>query len=100
MLLHLSNRKGAYMAGGNVSFNDFVEKAYAGIPERTSTVEDKERAIAAKKKILQHPDCPKESRTALLREIATIESEIAGIKSEQRNASMNSSIFPKRNDLG
>lgn len=88
------------MAGGNVSFNDFVEKAYAGIPERTSTVEDKERAIAAKKKILQHPDCPNESRTALLREIATIEGEIADIKSEQRNVSMNSSIFPKRNDLG
>ena len=79
---------------------EFVEKAYQGIPDRTSTVEEKQRAIAAKKKILQHPDCPKETKTALLREIATIEGEIAGIKNDERTASMNSSIFPKRNNLG
>ena len=81
-------------------FNQFVENAYRGIPERTSTVEEKERAIAAKKKILQHPDCSKKTKTALLHEIATIEGEIAGIKNDEKTASMNSSIFPKRNDLG
>ena len=101
MLLHLPNKKGAYMTGVSMNkFEQFVENAYRGIPEQTSTVEEKEKAIAAKKKILQHPNCPKETKTALLREIATIEGEIAGIKNEQRNASMNSSIFPKRNDLG
>ena len=101
MLLHLPNKKGAYMAGVSMNkFEQFVENAYRGIPEQTSTVEEKEKAIAAKKKILQHPNCPKETKTALLREIATIEGEIAGIKNEQRNASMNSSMFPKRNDLG
>ena len=101
MLLHLPNKKGAYMAGVSMNkFEQFVENAYRGIPEQTSTVEEKEKAIVAKKKILQHPNCPKETKTALLREIATIEGEIAGIKNEQRNASMNSSIFPKRNDLG
>ena len=101
MLLHLPNKKGAYMAGVSMNkFEQFVENAYRGIPEQTSTVEEKEKAIAAKKKILQHPNCPKETKTALLREITTIEGEIAGIKNEQRNASMNSSIFPKRNDLG
>ena len=89
------------MAGVSMNkFDQFVENAYKGIPERTSTVEEKERAIVAKKKILQHSDCPKETKTALLREIATIEGEIAGIKNEQRNASMNSSIFFLRNDLG
>ena len=99
MLLHLPNKKGAYMAGVSMNkFEQFVENAYRGIPEQTSTVEEKEKAIAAKKKILQYPNCPKETKTALLREIATIEGEIAGIKNEQRNASMNSSIFPKRND--
>ena len=101
MLLHLPNKKGAYMAGVSMNkFEQFVENAYRGIPERTSTVEEKEKAIAAKKKILQHPNCPKETKIALLREIATIEGEIAGIKNEQRDASMNSSIFPKMNDLG
>ena len=101
MLLHLPNKKGAYMAGVSMNkFEQFVENAYRGIPEQTSTVEEKEKAIAAKKKILQHPNCPKETKTALLREIATIEGEIAGINNEQRNASMNSSIFPKRNDFG
>ena len=89
------------MAGVSMNkFDQFVENAYRGIPERTSTVEEKERAIAAKKKILQHPDCPKETKTALLREIATIEGEIAGIKNDERTASKNSSIFPKRNNLG
>ena len=89
------------MAGVSMNkFDQFVENAYRGIPERTSTVEEKERAIAAKKKILQHPDCPKETKTALLREIATIEGEIAGIKNDERTASMNNSIFPKRNNLG
>ena len=89
------------MAGVSMNkFDQFVENAYRGIPERTSTVEEKERAITAKKKILQHPDCPKETKTALLREIATIEGEIAGIKNDERTASMNSSIFPKRNNLG
>ena len=101
MLLHLPNKKGAYMAGVSMNkFEQFVENAYRGIPEQTSTVEEKEKAIAAKKKILQHPNCPKETKIALLREIATIEGEIAEIKNEQRDASMNSSIFPKRNDLG
>ena len=101
MLLHLPNKKGAYMAGVSMNkFEQFVENAYRGIPERASTVEEKEKAIAAKKKILQHPNCPKETKIALLREIATIEGEIAGIKNEQRDASMNSSIFPKMNDLG
>lgn len=89
------------MAGVSMNkFDQFVENAYKGIPERTTTVEEKERAIAAKKKILQHPDCPKETKTALLREIATIEGEIAGIKNDERTASMNSSIFPKRKNLG
>lgn len=101
MLLHLPNKKGAYMTGVSMNkFEQFVENAYRGIPDQTSTVKDKERAIAAKKKILQHPDCPKETKTALLREIATIEGEITGIKEQERNEAMNSSVFPKRNDLG
>ena len=39
------------MAGVSMNkFDQFVENAYRGIPERTSTVEEKERAIAAKKR--------------------------------------------------
>lgn len=41
------------MAGDSVSFEKFVERAYRGIPERTLTIEEKERAIRAKKKILK-----------------------------------------------
>lgn len=88
------------MTGSNVSFSKFVENAYRGIPEQTSTLEDKERAIAAKKKILNHPNCPNETKAQLRKEISIIEGEIAGIKSEQRSQSMNSSIFGIRNDLG
>lgn len=88
------------MAGNNVSFNEFVEKTYAGIPERTSTIEQKEKAIKAKKKILQHPDCPREKRAEILKEIKTIEGEIAGIKEAEHNQAMNSSVFPPRDNLG
>ena len=89
------------MAGVSMNkFDQFVENAYRGIPEQTSTVRDKERAIAAKKKILQHPDCPAKSKVALKKEIEIIEGEIAGIKEQERNEAMNSSVFPMRNDLG
>lgn len=87
------------MAGEKISFNEFVENTYKGIPERTSTVRDKERAIEAKKKILNHPDCPNSTKTEIRKEIAIIEGEITAMKDESRNQSMNSSIFSNRNDL-
>ncbi len=80
-----------------VTFNEFVKNAYRGIPERTTTIEEKERAIEAKKMILNHPDCPQDSKIGLRREIATIEEEIASIREIERTKSMNSSIFPQRN---
>ena len=47
MLLHLPNKKGAYMAGVSMNkFEQFVENAYRGIPEQTSTVEEKEKYIS------------------------------------------------------
>ncbi len=53
------------MAGVSINkFDQFVKNAYRGIPEQTSTVEEKEKAIAAKKKILQHPVCPAKSKVA------------------------------------
>lgn len=88
------------MSTGNVDFQKFVDKQYAGIPDRTETIEDKERAIKAKKAILKHPDCPQSSKAEIKREIAAIEGEIAAMKGEARNNSMNSSIFGTRNDLG
>lgn len=83
------------MAGENVNFEKFVQRVYAGIPERTSTVEQKERAIEAKKRILNHPDCPRESRNQILKEIEIIKDEIEGMKSDAHNEKMNSSIFLK-----
>lgn len=81
---------------GKLDFKAFVEKQYAGIPERTETIEQKEKAIKAKKEILKHPDCPASSKVEIKKEIATIEAEIEAMKSEQRDTS----IFPSRNNLG
>lgn len=81
---------------GKMDFNQFVEKQYAGIPDRTTTIEDKEKAIKAKKEILKHPDCPESSKATIRKEIATIEEEIQAIKDEK----MNKSVFPSRNNLG
>lgn len=88
------------MAGEKISFSAFVENAYKGIPDRTTTISDKEKAIEAKKKILNHPDCPNKSKTEIRNEIAIIEGEIASMKKEARSQSMDSSIFPERDDLG
>ncbi len=84
----------------SVDFSTFVDQQYKGIPEQTETIEDKKRAIAAKKRILQHPDCPPNKKSEILREISVIEGEIAGMQSEAHNQAMNSSIFPSRNNLG
>ena len=64
----------------NSNFEEFVQKAYAGIPDRTSTIEDKQKAILAKVSILNHPNCPEETKAVLQQEIATINNEINQIK--------------------
>ncbi len=69
-----------YKASGQ-SFDEFVARAYQGIPDRTTTVEDKQKAILAKISILNHPECPQESKSVLLQEIAIINDEINRIKS-------------------
>ena len=61
-------------------FDAFVEKAYSGIPDRTSTIQEKEAAIKAKKAIMQHPKCPSSTKPELQREIQIIQAEIDGIK--------------------
>lgn len=78
------------VSGGKEDFKTFVEKLNKTFPDRTTTVEEKERAIAAKKKIIAHPDCPADTKKELQKEIQIIEGEIQRM----------SSVFGKRNDLG
>lgn len=78
-------------------FKTYADRLNKTFPDRTSTVEEKERAIAAKKKIMAHPGCPADTKTTLQKEINIIEGEIARIKQE---TAMNTSVFGKRNDLG
>lgn len=76
-----------------VDFSTFVDQQYRGIPEQTSTIEDKQRAIKAKKAILKHPDCPNSSKAKIKEEIATIENEIKEMQAQEHAAKMNKSIF-------
>ena len=46
---------------------------------------------------MAHPQCPKDTKTALQKEIGIIEGEIARINHE---TAMNSSVFGKRTNLG
>lgn len=62
------------------NFETFVENAYAGIPEKTTTLKEKEATIKAKKAIMQHPKCPAGTKTELQREIQIIQGEIDAIK--------------------
>ena len=64
-------------------FNAFVKEAYAGIPEVTTTVEEKQRAILAKLSILNHPQCPPETKAALSEEITQINYEIQNFEDEK-----------------
>lgn len=78
-------------------FKTYADRLNKTFPDRTSTVEEKERAITAKKKIMAHPGCPVDTKTTLQKEINIIEGEIARIK---QDTAMNTSIFGRRNNLG
>ena len=90
MALEGVNNNQKNVSGSKEDFKTFADRLNKTFPDRTSTVEEKERAIAAKKKIMAHPDCPADTKKVLQKEIATIKSEIRQI----------SSVFDKRNDLG
>ena len=90
MALEGVNNNQKNVSGSKEDFKTFADRLNKTFPDRTSTVEEKERAIAAKKKIMAHPDCPADTKKVLQKEIATIEGEIQRM----------SSVFGKRNDLG
>ena len=90
MALEGVNNNQKNVSGSKEDFKTFADRLNKTFPDRTSTVEEKERAIAAKKKIMAHPDCPADTKKVLQKEIATIKSEIRQI----------SSVFDERNDLG
>jgi len=90
MALEGVNNNQKNVSGSKEDFKTFADRLNKTFPDRTSTVEEKERAIAAKKKIMAHPDCPADTKKVLQKEIAIIESEIQRM----------SSVFGKRNDLG
>lgn len=82
-------------------FQKFAQEINRSIPETTSTVRDKQNVIAAKKRILAHPDCPPEAKAELLKDIAKLEQEIKKLEDREKNEKheqvLNTSIFPKRN---
>ena len=90
MALEGVNNNQKNVSGSKEDFKTFADRLNKTFPDSTSTVEEKERAIAAKKKIMAHPDCPADTKKVLQKEIATIKSEIRQI----------SSVFDERNDLG
>lgn len=82
-------------------FQKFAESINRGIPERTSTISGKNTVIAAKKRILNYPDCPPEAKAELLKDIQTLEKEIKKLEAKQKADKhedvKNTSIFQKRN---
>ena len=90
MALEGVNNNQKNVSGSKEDFKTFADRLNKTFPDRTSTVEEKERAIAAKKKIMAHPDCPADTKKELQKEIQIIEGEINRM----------SSVFGKRNDLG
>lgn len=80
----------------NQNFNEFCAKAYEGIPDRTTTSADKEKAILAKISILNHPQCPPQLKSVLLGEISTINGELRAIDKETTGTNNDFEAFAKR----
>jgi len=74
------------------SYEDFgklADRLNATIPEQTSNIPDKKRAIDIKKQLLAHPNCPSDAKQELQKEIQILEKEI------ERIENMNSSVFDR-----
>lgn len=66
----------------DMDFDDFVQQAYNKLPDQSATVDGKQKVILAKVSILDHPDCPLETKKILFREISRLSREIRQIKSK------------------
>ena len=64
-------------SGLSDSYKAYCKQQYAGVPDGTTTIEQKEKAIQAKKNIMKHPECSATSKAMLQKEIAVIKGEIA-----------------------
>ena len=67
-------------SGYDDDFDTFVQKAYAGIPDSTTNINDKQKAILAKVAIINHPNCPEDTKLELAKELKILNDEIMGIK--------------------
>lgn len=80
--------------GVQENFANYAEGLNKTVPDRTSTIEEKNHAIEVKKRIMAHPDCPQEVKNELQKEINTIEDEIGRIeKSSTENPTKNGIEF-------
>ncbi len=78
-------------------FGTFADRLNKTVPDRTSTVEEKKHAIEVKKKIMNHPQCPSDTKVTLRKEIGIIQAEIDRM---EHDTAMNTSVFGTRNNLG
>ena len=91
------NNKQMKTQQGYEDFDTFADKLNKTVPDSTSTVEEKKRAIEVKKKIMNHPQCPSDTKTTLRKEIGIIQAEIDRM---EHDTAMNTSVFGTRNNLG
>lgn len=91
------NNKQMKTQQGYENFDTFADKLNKTVPDSTSTVEEKKRAIEVKKKIMNHPQCPNDTKTTLRKEIGIIQAEIDRM---EHDTAMNTSVFGTRNNLG
>ncbi len=86
----ISANKGPQQTSQQSSFKSFeklADQLNSTIPDRTTTIEEKKKAIAVKKQLLAHPGCPDGAKKELQKDIETIQDEISRIEAQ------NSSIF-------
>ncbi len=84
----------------NTEFNTFADKQNAKFPEKTKTIAQKKTAIAAKTAIINHKDCPPETKFQIKKEIEIIKKEIKQLENEEKQAkakeNKDKSIFKKK----
>ena len=92
-------KKGLFMTKVNTEFTAFAEKQNIKFPQKTKTIAHKKTAITSKTAIMNHKDCPPETKLQLKKEIEMIKKEIKQMENEAKQAkskeNKEKSIFKK-----
>jgi hypothetical protein len=79
-MVSVNSVSNSVVADKKMGFTEYANKLNAMIPDKTSDIQQKTKAIGIKTALLSHPECPEETKKALMKEIEIIQGEIDKIR--------------------